>query len=314
MKRPGLGLRAFAARVCNTRAMERWIDPLIADLQWEHAEMVRRGSLWQARWLRLVSLVSFARVLVVAGVDGVCHVFDWMPAAAARRTAIVFVVATVVPTAYLVYAQQSATAVLNPHASRVALTIYLTPSVLPLTVAIGATFAIICGLGDARLTRTEIAAVLTGASVCSILMFANMALVVPDSNQAFREEVFGRPLARGDRELRLGELREQISLRPDEGRRFSVTYHMKSSLAAASIVLTALVLRLPRPWRRSRNRQVVNATIICVCYYLLLISAEQAGIWTMWPVALVAWSPNIACALLTIALAFSTPVSSHLSS
>jgi hypothetical protein len=49
MTRPGFRLCAFAARVCSARTMERWIDPLIADLHSEHAEMQRRGSLWRAR-------------------------------------------------------------------------------------------------------------------------------------------------------------------------------------------------------------------------------------------------------------------------
>jgi hypothetical protein len=68
MTRPGFRLCAFAARVCSARTMERWIDPLIADLHSEHAEMQRRGSLWRARSVRVVSLVAFGKVLALAGV------------------------------------------------------------------------------------------------------------------------------------------------------------------------------------------------------------------------------------------------------
>jgi lipopolysaccharide export LptBFGC system permease protein LptF len=38
-------------------------------------------------------------------------------------------------------------------------------------------------------------------------------------------------------------------------------------------------------------------------YYVLMISVEHASIWTMWPVPLLMWSPNIACVLLAGALA-----------
>jgi lipopolysaccharide export LptBFGC system permease protein LptF len=59
-----------------------------------------------------------------------------------------------------------------------------------------------------------------------------------------------------------------------------------------------------RRWRRNTAlRRVLAATGMCLAYYLLLIAAEEASIRTMWPIALIQWSPNIACALLAGALA-----------
>ena len=40
---PGVRLRVIASRLCGAQTMERVIDPLIADLQLEHAEAVTRG-------------------------------------------------------------------------------------------------------------------------------------------------------------------------------------------------------------------------------------------------------------------------------
>jgi hypothetical protein len=42
--RPGTRLRAIAERFCSSLAMERLIDPVIADLQWEHAAAIDRGQ------------------------------------------------------------------------------------------------------------------------------------------------------------------------------------------------------------------------------------------------------------------------------
>jgi hypothetical protein len=54
--RPGERLRALASRVCSARALERLIDPAIADLQSEHAQATvpgaagaDAGSAWRGR-------------------------------------------------------------------------------------------------------------------------------------------------------------------------------------------------------------------------------------------------------------------------
>ena len=53
MIRPGDRLRSMASRVCGAAAMERLIDPVIADLQCEHGEAIRRGQVWRSRWIRM---------------------------------------------------------------------------------------------------------------------------------------------------------------------------------------------------------------------------------------------------------------------
>jgi hypothetical protein len=40
------------------------VDPLIADLQREHAEARRRGHVWRSRWLRFGGTVDFWKVMV----------------------------------------------------------------------------------------------------------------------------------------------------------------------------------------------------------------------------------------------------------
>ena len=53
MTRPGWRLRGMAARIFDHKTMERVVDPLLADLQKEHAEAIRRGRVWKSRWIRL---------------------------------------------------------------------------------------------------------------------------------------------------------------------------------------------------------------------------------------------------------------------
>src|SRR5947208_809553 len=59
MIRPGDRLRSMASRVCGTNTMERLVDPVIADLQCEHGEAIRRGQVWHSRWIRMAGYAAF---------------------------------------------------------------------------------------------------------------------------------------------------------------------------------------------------------------------------------------------------------------
>jgi hypothetical protein len=65
MTRPGDRLRAFAARWCCADTMARIVDPLIADLQVEHAEATRLGQRWNARRIHVAGWFAFFKVIVV---------------------------------------------------------------------------------------------------------------------------------------------------------------------------------------------------------------------------------------------------------
>jgi len=301
MTRPGLSLRALAARVCSARTLDRLIDPTIADLQREHGQARRRGAIWTARWVRLRGCLSVATLLTYAAVgDASYAIGHWNPGEAAylRRSSIVFLATTIVTTMLITYPQPHRYS--DVHVDLALLTIYLIPSILPLSTASAALLAIVCG-GRERLTRKLTAAVLTAGFVCSIVMFADMAWVVPDSNQAFRELIFSEirareglgPLVRGDNEMSMSELRQQIVLEPDNARRhaFAFTYHARWSLAFGPLVLAGLALLLMASMRRTAPRAVV-ACALCVGYWLAFLSsrgAMRAG----FPVVLAAWLPNL---------------------
>jgi len=302
MTRPGLRLRSFAARCCSAKTMDRLIDPTIADLQREYADAQRRGAIWTARWVRLRGIVSVATLLAYAAARDVFHAITcWSPGDAAylRRSSIVFLVATFVATMLFAYPQVLRYRDISDDVFL--LTIYLIPSILPLSTALAGTLAIACGRRE-RLTRKLAAAILAAAFACSVAMFADLAWIVPDSNQAFREVAlrrfasrgdfaFAQPLARGDNEMSLSELRRQIALQPDRARRLAFTYHLRWSLAFAPVVLAGLAVLLVRSIKRTATR-TTTACALCLGYWVVL-GWSRAAMSGGHPVVLSAWLPNL---------------------
>ena len=322
MKPPGLRLRALAARFCSAQTMERLVDPVVGDLQLEYAAALRNGILWLARWRWLEGHAAVARVLLSAALATTAHTLStWSPGERTllRRTGMVFGMTTIFLTSILVYTEMQHWL---DEVEAAWLTIYVIPSTLTLSIPFATALAIAAGIDRERVTQKCILALLVAALACSVVMFADIAWVVPDSNQAFRETAFhgfesrarlhservsGKSPARGEREMSLSELRRQISLRPDQQRRLAMTYHMRFSISAAPLILATLALAMAVRTRRMTRRAVVPIAFgLCIAYLMLLMEANRAGIWTMWPVPLVAWSPNIACALLASGLAWRT--------
>jgi len=282
--------------------MERLIDPTIADLQREHAEARGRGTIWAARWVRARGCISIATLLAHAAAGNTLHAIGhWSPDETSylRRSSIVFLLATIATTMLLVYLQMDRYS--DMRVDGALLTIYIIPSILPLTTAWAALLTIACS-GRERLTRKLTAAVLAAAFACSIAMFADLAWLVPDSNQAFREAVFnavasrgelvfGPPPVRGDREMSMGELRRQMVLQPERARHLAFTYHTRWSMSAAPLILAGFALLLVRSIKR-RAASVAIACVLCVGYWVVQLFA-QAAMKGGYPVVLSAWLPNL---------------------
>jgi lipopolysaccharide export LptBFGC system permease protein LptF len=196
------------------------------------------------------------------------------------------------------------------------LTLYAIPTVLPLSIPCAITFAVLGGAAGERLTRKLRVAIMATAIACSILMFSDLAWVIPESNQAFRTIVFDAMLARygdsgdsvrqppvrGAREMSMSELRRQMVLRPNERRRLEFTYHQRWSLSMAPLMLAAFALVLVR-FVRQRPARVAFGFGRCLGYWFLLQTAQQA-VRIGGSVMLAAWSPNVIIALFIIALSW----------
>jgi hypothetical protein len=65
MTRPGDRLRCTAARFCSRSAMERLIDPAVADLQAEYRVAEQAGSVWTRVWTLLRGYAACLKVITL---------------------------------------------------------------------------------------------------------------------------------------------------------------------------------------------------------------------------------------------------------
>jgi hypothetical protein len=100
MSRPGDRLRAFAARVCSADTMARLIDPVIADIQAEHAHALQRGRVWRSRWIRLAGDIAFAKVFVMCEWSAACDTGPLIRAVGCSLGAVALVTAAMVAVPY----------------------------------------------------------------------------------------------------------------------------------------------------------------------------------------------------------------------
>ena len=91
----------MAARIFDHKTMERVVNPLLADLQKEHAEAIRRGRVWKSRWIRLAGYVVFLKTIAVCGAEAARR--DWTvdDRSAMSRTLAVSLAATAAGTILL---------------------------------------------------------------------------------------------------------------------------------------------------------------------------------------------------------------------
>jgi hypothetical protein len=157
MTQPGDRLRAFACRVCGRETLERVIDPLIADLQFEHTNAVRAGRIWHARRLLLGGYFVFWKALgmQVAAASGHA-VRAWLSSDghALGRTLAFSLALIATLTALLalmpMYAVRPWRA---PDVSSMTLFVYVIPQAIPLAVIFGLPIGILCGLRGRHVKR-----------------------------------------------------------------------------------------------------------------------------------------------------------------
>src|SRR5438093_5891640 len=158
MKRPGDRLRMLASRVCQPHAMERLIDPVLADLQCEYAAAQTRGQVWRGRWIRLAGYVAFWKVFGMhTAVRTVPAARDWLAAddrAIGRALSGVTVVATVVTAVLMLPPLRMLIRTANDGRAYPPLTsgemgwlfLYMIPAALTIGIALGVPFGVLWGL------------------------------------------------------------------------------------------------------------------------------------------------------------------------
>jgi Lipopolysaccharide export system permease LptF/LptG len=297
---PGDRLRSMASHACSATAMTRLIDPVIADLQAEYADALRRGQRWRRRWIRLAGYVAFWKVFGLhATIRAVPVVREWAAADdhAMGRTLVFSGIAIAIFTVLFILPILLTTIGSEYIIQRITrdelwrLLLLLVPA-MPVAIPIGFAAGIVCGLrgrlATARVQRSIVVLAVAG----TVVMFAVLAWVAPAANQAFRELVAHRPVPRGMNELTLGELRAN-------GQRFA--YHQRWALAPATIVLGLFAYSLSAAMRgKARSIAIgIPASIVYVFFYLVTAVPVLTG-WLAPSIA--AWMPNIMFVTATVVL------------
>ena len=309
MRRPGTRLRALAQRFCSAPAMERLIDPLIADLQHECDQATGRGQDWRRRWIRAVGCLSFIKVLAAA---------SWLELArdgapddrrSFGRAVLFSVVAIVAFSAVLVWPPLR---VLHGTTRLAALTLLwcLVPQALAVAIPLGVLFGVLLGLRNRAITPHVRWNVAVAAAVCSVATLVIIGWIMPASNQTFRERAAGRPLARGMNELTLREIAfgDPSSLgaaSPDASRRLAYELHARLALAAAPLALGLFAIGVSAAVRRTFSAVTVGvaAFLWALGYYTVMSTAREQiyhGAWL--PPAVAGWAANAVIVAMTLAV------------
>lgn len=121
--------------------MERLIDPMLADLQVEYGDAVRRGRMWRSRWVRVAGFITFVKVIALYGCERA--ILDWTADdhRALRRT-IALTIAIIVAATLLLLVPPLLNVPSWTRASRASLLVYVIPQAIPIAVPVGLTLGI----------------------------------------------------------------------------------------------------------------------------------------------------------------------------
>jgi hypothetical protein len=303
MTRPGDRLRSIAQRICTPDTLARVVDPLIADLRFEHATARRAGRMWRARCSLLLGYVAFWKTVGMQATSAAVHgVAAWAADddRAIGRTigfSVTAISAMALLLALLPFSQVERRIT---DVSGGKLFVYLLPQAVPLAIAFGLPLGIVTALRGRPITRRVVWSVLAFAVGCAMLSLIVCGWVLPATNQAFRLIVSGRPLvARGANELTLPELtarlawlRQRASL--NDTLSFAFSYHSRLAASFAPIVMALFALSL---WTLTR-RTVVSSLVIAVALIVyigygavVVIGPALKGGWP--PLWAFIWFPNM---------------------
>ena len=323
MTRPGDRLRTIAARIFDRRTMERVVDPLVADLQVEHAEAIRERRIWSSRRILLTGYVVFLKTIALCGArNTIRSLRDWTvdDRLAMSRTLRFSVAAIAVTTVAIeLLSRNRLFALYHPK-----LLVYLAPSALVLAVPMGVTLGILLGLRGRAVSRQSTRGVLACATFSSLACLATLAWIMPLANREFRQLVFqndvrrferdGVILAKGINELTLGALSQRIDsyrrtgtvtdlldANSIGGALLSYSYHMRWALSCATLVLALFALSVTRRivagWTTA-----LAAFGACFSYYVVMWAGRAAALQNTLPAFVGAWLPNVVFAVVSVTL------------
>jgi hypothetical protein len=247
--RPGTRLRSWAGYVCSPATMERLIDPVLADLQYEHEGACATGQPRHRRWIRINGYLAFWRVLLLhvpiaytrqtvrklAGAD------DWSVGRALGAAAVTMLIMTglliAVPLQNLAERDMAST---WPA-------ILVLPQALPLSLPFSILVGVLSGLRGRTVTNRARRAVMVVGLAGSLGSLGMIIWVMPAANDAFRSTMTGRQVQKGFDEISVRVLREKALAIKNDGQlgwagMLLLSYHSRWALGGAALVFAVFGL------------------------------------------------------------------------
>lgn len=330
--RTGVRLRTILSRWVEAAAMERFIDPLLADLQSEYEDAVRTGRVWQSRRIWVAGHIALCRVLawhgVTRGARGLLDIGD--ERRAMNQTLAAWALFTAAAASIFVAPLLADSWETIGHSYGVVsrLAVLLVPQALTTVVPFSLMCGILWGLRKAPAARALRVRVLLWAATASVGLFVVWGWVVPASNQAYRVIVFdaltqgtgnnyGR-LPKGLNELTWTELR-QVMEPPAAGnpfvsedarrlafdpqvprRRIAGQYHTRIAFTLSPLVLAPFALAVTARRQRSCWWLGASGGAAIVAYLMLTPPLGQGDFDGLLPTVVAAWVPNSMFLLVSI--------------
>ena len=299
-------LRRVICRVCDPSAMERRVEPTLADWQNEYLEAVQQGRHWTSRWVQFAGMLAVAKVVALVTLEQPAHALAHLDPDtrwALAKMSVIFGVVTTVATGALAWVPFNAVPVGHPVDLQELL--LLIPGARPIAIPIGLTAAILLGLAG-RVSRRIIVGALTWAAICSVMSFLTLGWLAPASNQVYRTKVMGHEIAKGDNELTLDELATRIeqirAFDPSApARRLSTLYHLRIALSATPLVVTVFSLVTISRIRGRRGGRLSASLLACGGFTFLLVWTAYLAFRGAVPPPMAAWLPNVIFVGLTAA-------------
>jgi lipopolysaccharide export LptBFGC system permease protein LptF len=298
--------------------MERLVDPVIADLQTEHAAAIRSGNKWNGSWVLVVGYIAFVKVTVWCGLLGLREARrNWSPEDSQgllqtmwlSGCAIVVVSMPLwlleLPTTLDIMATVQAQG-FHTHASVQRLMIYLLPAVVPLTVPVGLAIGAALDAHGRMPSRRLIGAIMLVAFALSGVSLITIGWVTPATNQSYREAMIGvptmgMPLAKGNREMTLIELRRSPGAADmDRTRALLFEFHSRLGIAGAPITFAVFALVVAIRRRARRTASVAAIAAAAFGYYMALGVASAFSQGGVLSPQMSAWVPQLALVLTTV--------------
>jgi hypothetical protein len=289
--------------------MERIVDPMIADLQREHADAVRSGRTWKSRWIQLAGWVAFAKVLVMCATAGLTSVEEWTPdnRKSLVRAAVISAVTAVVFTVLLVSraAEDIPAVLVHPSPTRL---LFLAPYPFVAGIVLGATLGIVLGWGGRAPSRRLAAAAIGGSLICSAIVFIDVGWVAPAAHISYRMRVGYSDPTPEIGEASLGALRRRIEQVRRESEdaplgllaALSFDYHRRVALSFSPLVFTLFALAMAGCLRRRWLLGIAACAAFLVYGWLVMnVAPWNLQPWDLRaPTYAAAWLPNVTIATL----------------